>query len=339
MEITIITWVLSDAFLTHFWGVILTDQFLQCTALTSSSFTSCSTADSKSCGGTSISFAVPVDCSPVFLLFTGMSCLIISRRFFVVVHQGKIEGSSVLHILSPLSKWAPQIRVRSECIFKFEFLISLTYSVRIFWLFGIVWNFEPGEFLQLFEQCGTQQLWFTMFSMVAERASLKTVQHALRTALDTSSPRNSEWPNRKPRWGTLWERCGCHFANRLCKKQDFYFVRAWIKGIWERICICFGCPLKSLIADQIAEMQSLNCTANEFTSESLSEIIANTPQFVYCSAEQALDKRFLDALKDERTGLHQKVEAAVVDEAHTVESWTGQRYSMRSDAICRMSKL
>ena len=39
-------------------------------------------------------------------------------------------------------------------------------SLRTFLSFGIVWNFKPGEFRQLLEQLGTQQLYFTMMRTI-----------------------------------------------------------------------------------------------------------------------------------------------------------------------------
>lgn len=84
------------------------------------------------------------------------------------------------------------------------------------------------------------------------------------------------------------------------------------------------CPLKSIILDQILQLESL-CSAAEFTPESSKKIIEDPPIFIYCSAEQALEERFLSALKDPHSKLHQRVAAIVVDESHTVETWTGKR--------------
>ena len=71
-------------------------------------------------------------------------------------------------------------------------------------------------------------------------------------------------------------------------------------------------------------MESLTCKAMELTSENMASIITNPPQFLYCTAEKAIEKTFLDALKDNNTALHAAVSAIVVDESHTVESWTGR---------------
>ncbi|KAK2563416.1 hypothetical protein P5673_013116 [Acropora cervicornis] len=63
------------------------------------------------------------------------------------------------------------------------------------------------------------------------------------------------------------------------------------------------------------------------TPKSSKKIIEDPPIFIYCSAEQALEERFLSALKDRHRKLHQRVAAIVVDESHTVEAWTGKRKS------------
>ena len=84
-------------------------------------------------------------------------------------------------------------------------------------------------------------------------------------------------------------------------------------------------PLKSLIEDQIMELRSMNCTAEELNSGNISEIAVTPPQFIYCTAEEALGKKFLNVLKDNDSKLHQSLAAVVVDESHTVETWTGKR--------------
>ena len=51
------------------------------------------------------------------------------------------------------------------------------------------------------------------------------------------------------------------------------------------------CPLKSIISDQIVELEGL-CSAAEFTPESSKKIIEDPPIWS-CSPEQALEERFL----------------------------------------------
>ena len=85
-------------------------------------------------------------------------------------------------------------------------------------------------------------------------------------------------------------------------------------------------PLKStIICDQVLEVSSFNCSAMELSKETTHQITTSPPQFIYCSAENCIDKDFLDMLKDDGSQLHKSVEAIVVDESHTIETWTGKR--------------
>ncbi len=84
-------------------------------------------------------------------------------------------------------------------------------------------------------------------------------------------------------------------------------------------------PLKSIIGDQVLEVSSFNCSAMELSKETIHKITTSPPQFIYCSAENAIDRDFLDMLKDDGSQLHKSVEAIVVDESHTIETWTGKR--------------
>jgi hypothetical protein len=57
----------------------------------------------------------------------------------------------------------------------------------------------------------------------------------------------------------------------------------------------------------------------ELSKETIHQITTSPPQFIY------LYKDFLDMLKDDGSQLHKSVEAVVVDESHTIETWTGER--------------
>ena len=96
------------------------------------------------------------------------------------------------------------------------------------------------------------------------------------------------------------------------------------QGSTEKSSVVVISPLKSIILDQIAEMKSLNCSAVELCDEEMDEICRSPPQFIYAIAEKAIEKSFLDVLKD-KTALHRSVSAVVVDESHTMETWTGKR--------------
>ena len=91
-----------------------------------------------------------------------------------------------------------------------------------------------------------------------------------------------------------------------------------------KTCVLVISPLKSLIDDQIVEMESLGCTALELKSDNVESVVKDPPQFIFSSAERVLEKPFLNGLKSQ-TILHEAVSAIVVDECHTVESWTGKR--------------
>ena len=60
-------------------------------------------------------------------------------------------------------------------------------------------------------------------------------------------------------------------------------------------------------------------------NENLKEILEEPPEFIYAAAENALDNNFLKSLKDPNTKLHQSVSLIVVDESHTVQTWSGKR--------------
>ena len=84
------------------------------------------------------------------------------------------------------------------------------------------------------------------------------------------------------------------------------------------------CPLKSIVADQLDQLKGI-CSAAELTNENFGNILKDPPEFICCSAEQALETRFFDALKDQNSKIHQRMSAVVVDESHIVGTWTGMR--------------
>ena len=87
-------------------------------------------------------------------------------------------------------------------------------------------------------------------------------------------------------------------------------------------CILVISPLASIISDQIAEIESLGFKAVELSDKTIKDVVQYRPQFIYCSAENATSKLSLQALQNE---LHESIAAIVVDESHTVETWTGKR--------------
>ena len=63
----------------------------------------------------------------------------------------------------------------------------------------------------------------------------------------------------------------------------------------------------------------------ELPGKNLMSVLRDPPQFLYCTAENVLQTPFLGELKNNNTAIHKAVSAIVVDESHTVESWTGKR--------------
>ena len=54
------------------------------------------------------------------------------------------------------------------------------------------------------------------------------------------------------------------------------------------LCVLLICPLKSIVSDQIAQLEDL-CTAVELTTENVSRVLEEPAEFIYSSAEQALE--------------------------------------------------
>ena len=102
----------------------------------------------------------------------------------------------------------------------------------------------------------------------------------------------------------------------------FALARQELSTTCTKTCVLVISPLKSIIDDQISEILSLNFTAMELSSDKVNLVRDNPPQFLYCSAEAALEKPFLTVLQED-SELHRAVSAIVVDESHTVEAWTG----------------
>ena len=103
----------------------------------------------------------------------------------------------------------------------------------------------------------------------------------------------------------------------------------------DRPSIIVVCPLTSIIADQIAEVESMGLTACNLSEklEKLHEIEVGCYQIVYASAESAIDKRFLTVLK--KDSLYTRcIVACIIDESHTLETWTGLRFGYIYVYVC-----
>lgn len=86
------------------------------------------------------------------------------------------------------------------------------------------------------------------------------------------------------------------------------------------------CPLQSIVYDQLAEASSMGLTAASLTDCRLEDVEAGKYQLIFASAEEVLSKPFLSLLKRTASPFHQNMCAIVVDESHTVETWTGKRF-------------
>ena len=91
-------------------------------------------------------------------------------------------------------------------------------------------------------------------------------------------------------------------------------------------CVIVVCPLKSIVLDQMTEASSMGLTAVSLSEASLQDVESGKYQLIFASAEEILEKSFLDRLKKSNTLLHQNLAVLIVDESHTVETWTGQRF-------------
>jgi len=85
------------------------------------------------------------------------------------------------------------------------------------------------------------------------------------------------------------------------------------------------CPLKSIVKDQIKEASSMGISAGSLSECLQTDIESGKYCLLFASAEEALAKCFLDSLKREGNSIHDNLAAIVVDESHTIETWTGKR--------------
>ena len=95
-------------------------------------------------------------------------------------------------------------------------------------------------------------------------------------------------------------------------------------------CVIVVCPLKSIVQDQLTEASLMGLTATSLASGSLQDVENGKYQLIFASAEEILAKPFLSSLKKSSSPLHQNLAAIIVDESHTVETWTGQRFDVFS---------
>lgn len=88
--------------------------------------------------------------------------------------------------------------------------------------------------------------------------------------------------------------------------------------------VLFVTALKSIIADQISEARLLGMSACDLGDTPIQEVMSGSFEIVFASAEMATSKPFLQTLK--KSGrFRNNLAALVVDESHTIDTWTGLR--------------
>ena len=109
------------------------------------------------------------------------------------------------------------------------------------------------------------------------------------------------------------------------KSAIYVFVRARNIEMNYQAAILVVSPLNSIIKDQIQEFAEQSYPAVDLSSLSTEEIRLCKFKVAFGTAEMMKKKVFRDILKDRTSPLHQSIVAVVVDESHTVETWTGKR--------------
>lgn len=84
-------------------------------------------------------------------------------------------------------------------------------------------------------------------------------------------------------------------------------------------------PLTSIMNDQLKELKTLGYAAANLSELSTVELKECEFNILLSSAEEAMTIGFQNELKDNSTKLHERLSCIVVDESHTVETWTGKR--------------
>ena len=91
-------------------------------------------------------------------------------------------------------------------------------------------------------------------------------------------------------------------------------------------CAIVVCLLKSIVEDQLIEASSMGLSATSLASARIGDVENGKYQLIFASAGEILTKPFLSSLKKSSSPLHENLSAIIVDESHTVETWTGQRF-------------
>ena len=92
-----------------------------------------------------------------------------------------------------------------------------------------------------------------------------------------------------------------------------------------RVVVLVVAPLTSIIKDQIFQLNTLGYPAAALSELKSEELKTCKFKILFGSAEDVLKKEFQDELKNSTTELHKRLCCIVVDECHTVETWSGKR--------------
>ena len=97
------------------------------------------------------------------------------------------------------------------------------------------------------------------------------------------------------------DRMSLQFCQLVFGKGAIYQILVGVKEKMSKDCACVlvSCPLRSLIEDQIKEAKSMGLTANSLPEAFLADVRVGKFQLLFSSAENALDKEFLEILKKE----------------------------------------
>ena len=84
-------------------------------------------------------------------------------------------------------------------------------------------------------------------------------------------------------------------------------------------------PLQSIIEDQIESLNAVGFPASDLSKLQPEDLKDCSFKLLFSSAERVLLSDVINELKDRTSKLHERLSCIVVDESHTVETWSGKR--------------
>lgn len=85
-------------------------------------------------------------------------------------------------------------------------------------------------------------------------------------------------------------------------------------------------PLISITKDQLDYLKTIGFSAANLSDLAIEELKECKIKFLFGSAEDAATEEFRKELKDTSSKLHKQLACIVIDESHTIETWTSKRY-------------